>query len=124
MSLDIYLIGEPKESDCECECGHKHKNMERNTLFHTNITHNLGQMAVKAGIYYELWRAPENSYFIAEQWILPLKFAIKRLVDDAEHFKQFNPKNGWGDYENFVSFLENLLEACLQFPSANIETCR
>lgn len=46
MSLDVYLSKEVTE--------------ER-TVFSANITHNLGEMADKAGIYKALWR-PEDLF--------------------------------------------------------------
>ena len=57
MSLDVTLFGEEKEVECVCDhCGHRHSTTDREVLYDANITHNLGEMAKKAGIYEALWR--------------------------------------------------------------------
>jgi hypothetical protein len=108
MSLDIYL-------NCKC-CG--------NLCYKANVTHNLGRMASEAGIYNCLWRAPENNYTKAEQLINPLKAGIEKMEKNPERFKQFNPENGWGDYEGFLRWLKELLCQCEEYPDCKIDTSR
>lgn len=85
-----------------------------------NITHNLSEMAEEVGLYKILWRAKENGITTAHQLIEPLTAGIARLKADPERFKAFNPKNGWGTYEGFVSRLEKLLLNCQEHPDAEI----
>lgn len=47
---------------------------------------------------------------------------LREAVDDMrarpEHFEQFNPPNGWGDYDGAVETLEWMLGAALSHPKA------
>lgn len=81
-----------------------------------NITHNLNKMAEAAGIYDVLWHPEKNGITRAKQMIQPLTNALIDLLKRPEHYKQFNPENGWGTYENFVQFVENVLKSCQENP--------
>lgn len=89
-------------------------------VFEYNITHNLGEMADAAGIYGALWRPDENGITKASQLIEPLEKGLARLRESPEHFKQYNPSNGWGDYAGLVRFVEAYLQACRKWPSAEV----
>lgn len=93
-------------------------------VFDINITHNLAEMADKAGIYKALWRAEKNKYKNAKQLISPIKKAIKELESNPDKYKNYNPKNGWGSYETLLKSLKKILEACIKHPKAKIETWR
>lgn len=93
-------------------------------VFETNITHNLGAMANAVNIYDCLWRAPENNVTKASQLIQPLTIGLDKLKSDPKHYRQFNTSNGWGTYEQFVPWVEKLLEACIEYPEAKIRTDR
>lgn len=110
MSLDVYLTAMVPA--------------QMATVFNYNITHNMGRMAKEAGIYYHLWRPEEINIKTAAQLIEPLEVGLKKLLDDPEHFKKFNPENGWGDYESLVSFVEEYLKACREYPDATIAVDR
>jgi hypothetical protein len=93
-------------------------------VFSYNITHNLGEMALEAGIYQHLWRPEELSITQANQLILPLTFGLDLLRSDPERFKKLNPPNGWGNYEALVKFVEAYLQACKDNPDATISVSR
>ena len=95
-----------------------------NEVFERNITHNLGQMADKAGIYKALWRPDENGFERADDIIVILERGLKKLKDNPEKFKQYNSDNGWGIYDHFVLFVEAVLKACREYPNAIIEVSR
>lgn len=114
MSLDVYL----KADYCKC-CG-----LGGQTLFSSNITHNLNKMAAEAGIYEACWRPEESSIEEAEQLIKPLSEGLELLKSDPERFKKFNSPNGWGMYEHFVIWVEEYLEACEEYPEAIVEVWR
>lgn len=104
MSLDVYL-----------------ERVQKCDVFEANITHNLSIMAGNAGVYDACWH-PEN---IADEPtaadIIPiLEEGIKKLESDPEYFKQFDAKNGWGTYDDFVPWLKRYLEACREYPDATI----
>lgn len=89
-----------------------------------NITHNLNEMAKVAGIYNHLWRPEEIEISIARQLINPLREGLHELKMYPEKFKAYNPKNGWGDYEQFIQFVSDYLDACYKYPDARIEVSR
>lgn len=89
-----------------------------------NITHNLGVMADKAGIYFALWRPEEKGWKKAKDIIKVLRGGLQELKDKPEYFKQFDDENNWGTYEQFVPFVEEYLAACIKYPSAEIVVSR
>jgi len=93
-----------------------------NLVFTANITHNLNTMAKELGVYKELWRPLELDITRAYQLLSPLEEGLKQLKENPEHYKQFNPLNGWGNYDNFVSFIENYLAHCKLYPASIVET--
>lgn len=122
MSLDFYLKSEHEE-DKECfECGSTYKTRE--TLFSRNITHNLGEMANKAGIYKALWRPEEIKCKKAKDIIKILEKGIDDLEKRPEYFKQFDPSNGWGDYDGLLSFAKDVLKNCKAYPKSIIGISR
>lgn len=111
MSLDVYL--EVPNFDGESE-----------RVYDANITHNLGTMADKAGIYMALWRPEEVGYKYAHQLIEPLVQGLVKLKKDPAKYSAFNSPNGWGMYEHFVPFVEKYLRACQRYPLATVHAWR
>ncbi len=125
MSLDVYLKGKPTLHKVKCECcGHEKSEISEEYLFEANITHNLNKMADEALIYEALWRPEEIDAKIAKDLIGKLGLGLDVLKSDPEHFKKFNPPNGWGNYEGLVDFVEKYYNACIEFPDAIIEVSR
>lgn len=94
------------------------------SVFDYNITHNLNNMAEKAGIYKHLWRPEELEITQAYSLIEPLKKGLDLLKSEPERFKAFNPENGWGTYEGLVNFVEKYLQACIENPESEINVSR
>jgi uncharacterized surface protein with fasciclin (FAS1) repeats len=107
MSLDVALIEE--------------KPIE---VYERNITHNLNEMAEKAGIYKHLWRPDELELTKAWELVLPLEEGLDRLRKDPDTFKVFSPKNGWGSYDILVEFVESYIAACKEHPGSIIRVSR
>jgi len=107
VSLDFYLV-ETKPTQ----------------VFSLNITHNLGTMAKAAGVYYYLWRPEELDLEVAKELVEPLKLGLKELESNPEHYKSFNPSNGWGSYENLIEAVKEVIAACELNPEARIEVDR
>ena len=125
MSLDVYLKGEEKEVECVCSCCyHTHTKIERAQLYEANITHNLGAMAGVAELYYHLWRPEELGITKAFELIRPLKEGLALLKSNPDKFYPYNPTNGWGAYTNLVTFVEEYLAACEEYPEATVEASR
>jgi hypothetical protein len=93
-------------------------------VYSANITHNLTSMADAAGIYQALWRPEEIGITKAEQLIEPLRKGLALLKDKPTLYRQFNPSNGWGNYEGLVSFVEGYLAACQEHPMADVSVSR
>lgn len=142
MSLDVYLTRKKWVSYDEG----KTYTEENEEVYWANITHNLGEMASKAGIYEALWRPHrlreeyavavadgdykseykfEDSVTIQASEIIPLlEKGLEDLKARPEYFKQFDSPNGWGLYVHFVPFVEKYLEACKEYPEAIVEISR
>ena len=110
MSLDFYL--------------HYIKDGNKIEVFWRNITHNLTQMADKAGIYEALWRPEEIKAKKAKDIVERLEKGLKKLKAKPKYFEKFDSPNGWGIYDNFVPFVEGCLDACKKYPNAKIYVSR
>ncbi len=89
-------------------------------LFSINTTHNLGRMADAVGLYKCLWRPEQVPIQSAAQLIPLLESGLAQLKSDPQRYRGYNSTNGWGVYEDFVPFVEQLLEACRMHPKAQI----
>lgn len=114
MSLDFYL-----EMKLDTGALEPH----RVELYSANITHNLNKMAMKAGICSCLWR-PHDLWDnpTADKVIPIMEEGLEKLKSDPEHYKQFIASNGWGTYEDFVPFVEEVLNACKKHPKSTVKT--
>ena len=118
MSLDVYLYS-------RIPCPHCQKSVDTENCVHTsNITHNLGGMAQEAGIYRHLWHPEDLLINTAGELIGPLNAGLVLLRAEPERFKKLNPDNGWGSYEGFITFVEEYLRACEEYPNAKISVSR
>lgn len=107
MSLDIDLIETSPHS-----------------VFDANITHNLGTMADKAGIYKALWHPEDVGIKKALELAHILAPAIADMDARPEYYKTFDAKNGWGTYKDFAPWLKKLYHACIMHPNAEIKVDR
>ena len=140
MSLDVYLSRKRWVSYDEG----KTYEVDNEGVYSANITHNLGEMADKAGIYEALWRPHrlregytvaegdhdaeyefEDSVTIVASEIIPiLEKGLADLKSRPDYFKEFDSPNGWGLYIHFVPFVEKYLEACKEYPESIVEASR
>ena len=104
MSLDISL-------STKC-CGVK--------VHSQNITHNLNKMAEAAGIYNALWHPAQG--MTAAELEKAIKPAMLVMYDSPDRFKLFDAANGWGTYDDFMPWLEELLNACADHPNAIVSS--
>lgn len=93
-------------------------------VFTANITHNLNKMAKAAGIYEPLWRPEEVGISRAKQLIMPLTRGLAELKRRKEFYMLLAPSNGWGSYEGLIVFVQRYLEACKEYPTADIVISR
>lgn len=100
------------------------KQFETTRVYTDNITHNVNQMAEKAGIYKELWEPEEIGITTANMLVLPLFAGLLKLTSNAKEFKKLAPENGWGTHEQLIEFVKNYIVACVKWPQAKVEVCR
>lgn len=122
MSLDVSLYSVEKKTVMCYSCMHEHE--EQEMLYDANITHNLGEMADKAGIYKALWRPEEIGAKYAKDITKIVEKGLADLKARPEYFEQFNSPNGWGMYEHFVPFVSDYLDALKEYPDAEIHVSR
>ena len=121
MSLDLSLR-ELVKTQCS-HCGETNS-YEGSYVWSRNITHNLNKMAQKAGIYKELWRPEETDARCAADLLPALKNGLKKLKAKPSYYKKFDSENGWGIYEHFVPFVEEVIEAYEKYPDLMPEADR
>jgi len=110
-----------KRRDIEEELERLEDDYEDAKLASHNVTHNLNKMAEAVGLYKILWYPEEVGITTAFQMIVPLEKAVKELEANPEKYKAYNPPNGWGNYDIFVSFCRSVLNTCRENPDAVIE---
>jgi hypothetical protein len=111
MSLDLYM----EVNKCKT-CGHSQDIVE------FNCTYNCAPM----------WRAifPEHDRMIPIEGLTgkearPMLWKAKAALEkDPEKFKALNPENGFGSYESFKSFIDDLICASLKFHKYTWEAWR
>jgi hypothetical protein len=97
MSLDLSMY-------CKC-CG--------NELCSYNITYNLGGM----------WRAiyPEHEsmipidYMTGEEAYPIILHALEQMIKRKEEMQNLEPPNGFGNYDDFLSVLNQIMIDCLKY---------
>jgi hypothetical protein len=60
----------------------------------------------------------------ASQMAEGLAVAIEAIKADPEAYRQYEPGNGWGTVETTLSFLGDLLDACIRYPRATVRVSR
>lgn len=93
-------------------------------VYSRNITHNLGLMAKEAGIYLHLWHPEKVGASKAWHLIDSLRAGLKLLQSNPTRFRKFDSPNGWGRYEDLVSFVHDYLSACESNPDADVKVSR
>ena len=93
-------------------------------VYDANITHNLGKMAAECDLYLPLWEPEEIGATHARDLIEPLRAGLARLGEERERLQEFNPSNGWGNYDGLVRFVTGYLAACEAWPDAEVQVSR
>lgn len=103
--------------------------MRMTDVYTDNITHNLHAMAEavvigEKNLYLYLWHADDESIKYARDLIQPLTDGLRELLAHPDKYIQYNPSNGWGDYEGLVKFTRDYRDACEANPDAEIDISR
>jgi hypothetical protein len=75
-------------------------------------------------LYQVLWRPDEHQLVLASDIAELLDEAWNVLLSAPEYYGQFNPHNGWGNYDNLCNFVYNYRNICWQEPAAKIGVSR
>ena len=100
------------------------------SVWEYNITHNVNKMAMQVQLgggltlYEVLWRPDEHGMKFARDISDHLIQGFEVLRKDPEHYKQWNPENGWGSYEGLLQFVSEYRNACLDNPDAELRVSR
>lgn len=75
----------------------------------------------KTSLHSILWRPEETTLLtingkLTPSYVKALSICLEDLKEHRKYYEKFNPKNGWGNYDNLVNFVENLLEAIDKIP--------
>ena len=95
-----------------------------------NITHNLNIMAMHVPVsetltlYNVLWRPDESNLKTTDDILGYVTIGVKYLIDHKDELLQYNPENGWGDYDGLLDFAKSVGSACLFNPNCTIEVDR
>lgn len=124
MSLDIYFY----HNNPDFTGDYNNEDVDWGDRFITdaqfNITHNMNIMAEHvplsndSTLYQLLWRGEEMDPPIetASQMTDLLVEGLKFLVAHREDLLQYNPSNGWGNFESLMDFTSDCLIATIKFP--------
>lgn len=96
--------------------------IETDEFWHGNITHNLCEMARQCYgrdfcLNDLLWRDEMPDDII--EYITDLIACLFELEDNPEEYKQYNPANGWGTYEQLVEFVRSFIHALVDMPEGS-----
>ena len=111
---------------------------------HINLTHNLGKMAdnVPAGtrdvfdseskemvvkeitLYEAMWRPEEVGIYKGSDLFNHMQVAMEYIITNEDELKQYNPDNGWGDYDGLKRAVKEMGKYCMMFPEAQLESDR
>lgn len=125
MGLDVKLLRKPLPAGiADMSWEDNARFFDENTLYESGITHNLGKMAKEAGVYQHLWRPEELGISQAISLVGALGRALGDLHARQDYYRQFNPENGWGAFEDLVRFISTYLQAAIDHPDAYVYVSR
>lgn len=120
MSLDISLHLPVRRPHCN-------EVIDEEEVFTTNITHNLAGMAEEAGIYWAIWhggKSQDGELRSSEDLIPVIEKGLEDMKQNPDKYKPFSATNGWGTYDQFVPWVEELLQAMRDYPGAKVYCSR
>jgi hypothetical protein len=87
-------------------------------VFSKNITHNLKEMWIEAGVYDALYKSEGKT--VGD--VLPaLEKGLGEMIAGPERFEKFDSPNGWGKYKQALPWLQDLVSQFKNHPDGVIE---
>ena len=93
------------------------KHWTYNTVISENITHNVRDMWIKAGIYDALYNSNGKK---VEEVLETLKKGYADMYDKPEEYRKLDAPNGWGTYVDAIYWLKVLIEQMERYPLGKI----
>lgn len=132
MSLDIiFTENGPKDYRNYCGCTVMLEDSNETKDYFINITHNLNIMAehvpiLNTNLYEVLWHGDElpNPIVKGKQFDEYLYDGISFLIKKKKYLMQYNPENGWGNYDSLLQFTKDCLALSIQHPNADVRFSR
>lgn len=115
MSLDIWLTTEKTKEVCR-SCGGTGFVDTYGIQGDFNTTHNHNRLADALGVYTLLWNKDGKTDVKAAELIEPLEKACEELKRNMKDYRQYDAPNGWGKCEDFLRFMEDVLNCCRTYP--------
>ena len=135
MSLDIIFTERSNnkttfENKCGCTVAVDFDDSQDKDYF-INITHNLNIMAEhvpigNTNLYKVLWHGDELEVPIVKgkQFEDYLYDGISYLIRYKPILLEYNPENGWGNYDSLLQFTKDCLALSIQHPNADVKFSR
>lgn len=149
MSLDVTIkYKQPKKvkyNDTHTACGSTMALVDKDyeetvSEWSANITHNMAEMADHVSVwcqprnsdgcvatttlYNVVWRPDECNLDNTSVILGALADGIHQMVRHRKDLLQYNPKNGWGDYDSFLQWLIKYKNECEDNPDCEITVWR
>lgn len=81
-------------------------------------------MAKEAGIDQALWHPEDVRIEVAGDMTASIYPGYMDITERPEYYRQFDAENGWGTYDDFIPWLDKLLNACQKWPNAEVRAYR
>lgn len=101
--------------------------MPMEKVWSRNITHNLGRMARQVevadglSLYDVMWHPEDHFERVTTKEVFPLLMkGACELRRHPDKYSEFNPENGWGNYNGLLDFALEYAGACLENPNCII----
>lgn len=111
MGLDLSLGPIPCKT-----CGHKDDG------FSGGYTYNMSP------IWYVVYPDDEGMIKIdgmtGEEALPKLTYARDYMITNKQLLRKLEPSNGWGSYDGFLSYINDCIQACVDYPKSRWEACR
>lgn len=132
MSLDIiFTENDHKDYSSYCSSTVMIDDGNETKDYFINITHNLNVMAEhvpigNVNLYKVLWRGDEleDPIVKGKQFEDYLYDGISYLIRCKPILLEYNPENGWGNYDSLLQFTKDCLALSIQHPNADVRFSR
>ncbi len=122
MPLEVYLEDAMMDGDmCVCrDCGNQHKSKGKKVLYATVIAHSYAAMASHCGLFFCIWYPEKLGVHVVSDLVPYLHLALVELRSNPEEYKCYVLRDHFNYVSDLITFAEDLLAACQEFPNATV----